>query len=176
MSQQVENHLPVYRVRPRFKVHTTMNIGQIQERLEQGLNHENASCLGRVHVMGGTLSLPLEQQHYWSPQLSLSFEETETGTIVRGLYGPRPSVWGMFVFFYSFIGIGTLIVATIGFSKLTLGKSSGLLWLVPVLLLVFLSLYLVSYFGQKLGRKQMITLHQFMEEVTGLNIEDENMS
>ena len=41
--------------------------------------------------------------------------------------------------------------------------------LVPVLLLVFLSLYLVSYFGQKIGKKQMIILHRFFEASTGLN-------
>ena len=169
MSQYSDEHLPGYRVRPRFRVETSMTCAQLVEQLENNLKRENAGCLGRVHSLGGTLSVPLDQQHYWSPQLSLSFEETDQGTTIRGLYGPRPAVWGMFVFFYSVIGIGTLIVATIGFSKLSLGKPSGLLWLVPVLLLVFLSLYLVSYFGQKIGKKQMIILHRFFEASTGLN-------
>jgi len=171
MSQSVEDHLPAYRVRPRFKVHTTHSIDQLVDQIQSKLKQENASCLGQVHVMGGTLSVPLEQQHYWSPQLSLSFEETESGTILRGLYGPRPSVWGMFVFFYSIIGVGTLIAATIGFSMLSLGKPSPILWAVPVLVLIFLSLFLVSYSGQKVGKKQMIILHRFLEESTGLVIE-----
>ena len=149
-----------------------MSIEQLIGKIEHNLNQPNATCLGHIHVMGGTLSLPLEQQHYWSPQLSLSFEDEQGGTIVRGLFGPRPAVWGMFVFFYSVIGIATLIVATIGFSKLSLGKPSSLLWLVPVLVMVFLSLYLVSFYGQKMGRKQMAILHQFMEKATGLKIDN----
>ena len=101
MSPLTEGHLPAYRVRPRFKLATGFSIDQLIEKLQSALDRENAECLGSVHALGGTLNLPYQQQHYWSPQLSLSFEETEAGTILRGLYGPRPSVWGMFVFFYS---------------------------------------------------------------------------
>lgn len=170
MDHQVEEHLPPFKVRPRFKVQTSFTIEELVEKIEQTLEQENAGCTGGVHIMGGTITLPVEEQHYWSPQLSLSFEETENGTILRGLYGPRPSVWGMFVFFYSIIGVATMIVATIGFSKLTLGGSGKLLWLVPVLVLIFLSLYLVSHTGQKVGKKQMITLHRFIERATGLEL------
>ena len=161
---------PQFKVRPRFKIQTAFTIDELVDKIKKALDQENATCRGGVHVMGGTISLPQDQRHYWSPQLSLSFEETETGTILRGLYGPRPAVWGMFVFFYSIIGIATMIVGTIGFSKLTLGGSGSLLWSVPVLLLIFLSLYLVSYTGQKVGKKQMITLHRFIEQATGLEI------
>ena len=121
-------------------------------------------------MLGGTITLPEDQRHYWSPQLSLSFEEEQDTTIVRGLFGPRPTVWGLFVFFYSVIGIGILIIATIGLSKLSLDKPADILWWVPVLTLIFLSLYLVSFFGQKVGRKQMITLYRFFEEATGLSL------
>jgi hypothetical protein len=163
------DELPPFKVRPRFKVETSASIDDLVDRITNALEQEEATCVGGVHVMGGTIGLPYEDRHYWSPQLSLSFEQTEQGTIVRGLYGPRPSVWGMFVFFYAFIAIATMIVATIGFSRLTLGGSAGILWWVPVLLLIFLSLYLVSYTGQKVGKKQMITLHRFIEEATGLD-------
>ena len=144
---------PPFKVRPRFKVQTSYTAEELVNRIKEALDQENAICQGGVHVMGGTISIPMEDRHYWSPQLSLSFEETDNGTILRGLYGPRPAVWGMFVFFYAIIGVTTMIVATIGFSKLSLGGSGSLLWLVPVLLLIFLSLYLVSYTGQKVGKK-----------------------
>ena len=144
-----EEQLPSFRVRPRFKIHTSLSVESLVEKIQTALKSEEAQCQGTVHELGGTISVPSEQQHYWSPQLSLSFEETESDTILRGLYGPRPAVWGMFVFFYSVIGIGIMIIATIGFSQLALGKSSELLWAVPVLILILLSLYLVSYSGSK---------------------------
>ena len=172
MSPQTADHLPTYRVRPRFKLETGLASDQLIEQLQSALDRENAECQGSIHALGGTLSLPPQQQHYWSPQLSLSFEETETGTILRGLYGPRPAIWSMFVFFYAIIGVAALIAGIVGMSMLSLGKSSALLWVVPVLLLLFLTLYLVSYSGQKVGRKQMIILHQFLEESTGLTIDE----
>jgi hypothetical protein len=166
-----QDHSEKFRVRPRFKVHASLSIEALAESIGNALQKVNSTCTGQVHVMGGTISIPDDQRHYWSPQLSFSFEEVEDGTVVRGLFGPRPTVWGLFVFFYSVIGIGILIIATIGLSKISLDKSGDILWWVPVLTVVFLSLYLVSYFGQKLGRKQMITLFRFFEEATGLRLQ-----
>jgi cytochrome c-type biogenesis protein CcmH/NrfF len=51
-----------------------------------------------------------------------------------------------------------------------LGKSTTILWVVPLLVIVFGSLYFVAYSGQKLGYDQMVTLHHFLEKSTGLNI------
>ena len=53
-------------------------------------------------------------------------------------------------------------------------KSGAVLWLVPLLAIAFLSLYLVAFFGQKAGHDQMLTLHQFLEESTGLIIDREH--
>lgn len=159
-----------YRVRPRFKVETAYSVEEIVNQIKSSLKKEDSPIRGQVHVSNTTLFLPQEEQHYWSPQLSLSFEETEAGCVVRGLYGPRPVVWTMFVFFYSIIGVAILFISVVGYSYLSLGKSGSILWFVPVLLIVFLSLYLVAHFGQKLGHHQMVTLHKFMEECIGSTI------
>ena len=116
--------------------------------------------------------LPVDQQHYWSPRLTISMEETEDGTIIRGLYGPRPAVWTMFVFFYALIALAIMVVGTIGLSRLSLDKPGTVLWWIPVLVVIFLSLYLVSYFGQKWSGDQMVVLHEFFEESVGLAIRD----
>ena len=170
MNNSAEEQFSGYRVRPRFKVETEYPVEEVVTRIKESLKKEGSPCKGQVHVSNTTLYLPQEEQHYWSPQLSLSFEETETGCMVRGLYGPRPVVWTMFVFFYSIIGVAILFISVMGYSYLSLGKSGTILWLVPILLFVFLSLYLVAHFGQKLGHNQMITLHRFMEECMEITI------
>lgn len=131
-----------------------------------------ARCTGMATEGFASLQIPDKDRHYWSPQLSLMMEELENkeGTLIRGLYGPAPAVWTMFVFFYALIGFALVVVLIIGFSRKSLGMEAPILWWVPVLLLVFLSLYLVSYFGQKLGHDQMETLHTFLEECLGLEI------
>ena len=85
--------------------------------------------------------------------------------MIRGLFGPRPQVWTMFVLFYSTIGFAALIVLVFGLSYWSLGKSTLILWWVPVLAALYLTLYLVAYFGQRLGKVQMILLQKFIDKL-----------
>ncbi|HFC00501.1 MAG TPA: hypothetical protein ENJ53_06820 [Phaeodactylibacter sp.] len=175
MKENVEDHLPHYRVRPRFKIKTTYTKEEIVEKMDTALNKEDAPCKGWVNIAGyGKLYMPQEEQHYWSPELSFSFSEMdeEKGCTLSGLYGPRPAVWTMFVFFYFAIGFAAVAISIIGLSNLSLNKSGSVLWLVPILILTFLTLYLVAYMGQRLGHQQMVTLHQFLEKSTGLVIQE----
>ena len=159
-----------YRVRPRFKIESNYSVETLKTKLQDGLRQPHATCTGIVNPGYVTLYIPHQDQHYWSPQLVLTFEETEKGSLVRGLYGPRPVVWTMFVFFYSIIGVAVLFIGVMGMSYLMLGKSAAILWLEPILILVFLSLYLVAHFGQKMGEKQMIILHEFIVECIDLKM------
>ncbi len=172
--QPEEDHLPPYRIRPRFQVTSPDTTDDIEERISVGLDADGAPCVGKVYSGYVSLQLPLEEQHYWSPRLTVTLEEFEEGSLVRGLYGPRPAVWTMFVFFYSLIGFALVIVSIIGMANLSLDKSGAVLWLVPVLIIAFLSLYLVAYFGQQKGHDEMVVLHTFLEETTGLNIDREH--
>jgi hypothetical protein len=169
-----ENHLPHYDIRPRFRYETDIKSSEITDKIKAALKAEGCPCKGSVHPGYATLYLPMEEQHYWSPQLSLTVEEDELGTLIRGLYAPRPAVWTMFVFFYSFIGFAALIISIVGLSNWSLNKSAAILWFVPLLGLIFLSIYLVAYFGQRTSIEQMIKLHRFLEESTGLTIDAHN--
>lgn len=170
MSQQHEDHFVTRVIRPRFEIETEHSVQEVSTKIKEGLKREDAPCKGRIKHGHGAFYLPMEEQHYWSPQLSFTLEELGEGSLLRGVYGPRPGVWTMFVFFYAAIGFITMIILIVGLSYWTLDKPAYILWLVPFLLLIFLSLYLVSHFGQKMGRDQMIILHHFMEDCTGLDI------
>ena len=150
-------------IRPRFKLWSKYSLSEIVDRITIGIHSDDAPCKARIIHDHIVLFFPSDKQHYWSPQLSLSIEEEDEGSLIRGLYGPRPSVWTMFVFFYSFIAFAILFVSIFGLSYMSLGKSSAILWLIPVLILVFLSLYRVSATGKKLGKDEMRTLHKFLE-------------
>ena len=172
-NQQKNNskdHLPLYQVRPRFEIEIDKLQVSIEEKLRIALKTENAKVIGRVNPSYATFYLPKKEQHYWSPGLTLSLEKTENGTLLRGLYGPRPAVWTMFVFFYALIAFAILVLSIVGLTNYSLGKSAVILWLIPILILGFLSLYLVAYFGQKMGQDQMITLHQFIEKSLEIDI------
>ncbi len=156
-----------FHVRPRFREVLPCSAGELESRLKAALKSDNCPVKGRVIRGHATLFLPPEEQHYWSPQLSLSYEEQDDGTLLRGLYGPRPQVWTMFVLFYSIIGFAVLVLSVFGLSYWSLGKPVTILWWVPVLAVVFLTLYLVAYYGQRLGRDQMKVLHDFLQGIIG---------
>lgn len=160
-------------VRPRFEAHSSLLPRILEERIRQHLAKEETPCQGKVYQGYVSLFLPREEQHFWSPQLSLTLEETDYGSHLRGLYGPRPNVWTMFVFFYALVGFAALVIAIIGLSRYNLGMSAGILWWVPILGLIFGSIYYASRTGQKLGHDQLDTLHNFLAEATGLQIEEE---
>lgn len=170
MSELSQDEITLYKVRPRFRVETEWKEEDLADKIKSCLNDSGTSLIGQIKHGHAIISLPKEEQHYWSPQLTLSLEKTDEGCTLRGLFGPRPTVWTMFVFFYAIIGFAILIIGIVGTSFLSLDKPATILWAIPILLIVFLSLYLVSFFGKKLGEEQMVTLHKFIEDCTGLEI------
>lgn len=160
-------------VRPRFLIRTDLSIGKLEELLKAELKKQNYPCYGSIAYGYAVIKISKKLQHFWSPQLSISMEQEESTTIVRGLYGPKPSVWTMFIFFYSIIGFSTLIVAMVGLTRLSLEKSSEILWLAPVGILLLALIYLGSTTGKKIGKDQLQILHQFFENATSLKVDDQ---
>ena len=172
MTQTAEDHLPAYRVRPRFKITQPSNGDKVVENIQNGLKAPDAKCIGSASERFISLQILKESQHYWSPQLSITISNEDELTVLRGVYGPRPAVWTMFIFFYTIIGLALLVVTVIGLSTMSLDKGTAIFWWIPALLLIFLTLYLVAYFGQRMGHDQMVDLQSFFEESTGITSQD----
>jgi hypothetical protein len=66
------------------------------------------------------------------------------------------------VFLYAIIGLSIVIASVIGFANRSIGESGGILWTIPVLVLIFVSMYSVSYFGQKKGHDQVEGIYRFL--------------
>lgn len=154
-----------FRIRPRFKAYTDKSPIEIQQRIQERLKTHPEDCTGTVITNHIVLRIPAQQQHYWSPQLSLNLEEEDNQTVISGLYGPNPNVWALFTFGYGIIGVLSLFLLISGSSKLSLGGSANELWLLLVLGIIAVLLYLSSQVGQKLGVEETFTIHHFLEEV-----------
>lgn len=154
-----------FRIRPRFKSTISLKPEEIREAFRQKLSSENTGCVLTFYTNHILLKIAPNAQHYWSPQLDISMEETEEGTLIRGLYGPKPSVWAMFTFAYLAIGVAATFIAMLGISRLSLGMSAYILWLLPFFAGLAILLYVGSQLGQKLGAAQLFTLHHLFEEI-----------
>ncbi len=153
-----------FQIRPRFTLSSKASVETICSRYKTILLTKQAPFLGKVRHGYISIVPSIEHQHYWSPHLSVTIEQDEENpeiTLLKGLYGPSPSVWTMFVFFYAIIALATVIIAVIGMANMTIGESSSILWALPFLVIIFLSLYLTSYFGQRKGHDQIKNIDDF---------------
>ncbi|MCB9297307.1 MAG: hypothetical protein H6559_29900 [Lewinellaceae bacterium] len=154
-------------IRPRFQQEIPLSKDEALARLRAALKRPGSPIIGYVADHHVTLKIPYDKQHFWSPQLALEVETHESGqgALIRGLFGPRPSVWLMFVFMYSIIGVICLFVAITGFSQVSLGIPAPVLWVLPVGAGLAIFLYLSAKTGERLGKDEMQQLKRFLDEV-----------
>lgn len=153
------------RIRPRFKEELAWTAEEFKDQIQNALD-KNEEFSGLVSERYCNILIRPEERHYWSPQLTLTLEVTSETTLeVRGLYGPKPSVWAVFFMSYAALGLLSLFAGVYGLSQIMLHKSAPILWAIPAMGLIALILYLIAQAGQKVGAEQMFRIHHFYETV-----------
>lgn len=159
-----------FRIRPRFKHQIAGEKDALENRICEALKEQkqfsSLQLPGHIYV-----KIHPAHQHFWSPQLHLTFDQDNDHVIIRGLYGPNPSVWAVFFFGYVILGLLACFIAVWGFSVWSLGKEADILWGLPILMLMASILYLASQFGQKMAAQQMYDIHHFYENLTQDRVE-----
>ena len=153
-------------LRPRFRLELNEAPEKLLVAFKSAGKSSESFVTSRVddHVF---IRFPKEKQHFWSPQLHLEIYKIEDQpTVLKGLYGPSPTVWTLFMFLHFvvgtlFIGAGIWVYTNIRLEK-------PLTW--PILAMgALFTLWFVLYFSGRLGRKagkeEMRSLQQFMYEV-----------
>ena len=112
-----------------------------------------------------------EHRHFWSPQMNFRFsidDDEPKITKVKGIIGPRPAIWTLFMFFYFLIGTFGFLLSSYGLSKWSLGEYSLTLWAFPFSFLIMLTAFIAGKFGERLGKDQVKLLSDFVKN--SLNI------
>ena len=157
-----------FRIRPKFEVTTDLSKDDLITKVKEKIIHPSRASECDVVILNERIKLKIkkEDQHYWSPVLTVYlYEQEEGGTLLRGRYGPHQNVWTLFTLLYLALSILILFVAIYGFSRMSLGMSYQVLWVLPGLFGFAIFLYLLSQVGQKLGAEETFTLHHFFEEL-----------
>ncbi len=152
-------------IRPKFSIPSELSLHEITEKVRLALDAPNAPFKGTILDTHIILKIPLAAQHYWSPQLDLEIEETPMGSLIKGRFGPRPSVWLMFIFFYCILAFISLMIMIMGFSQMNLGMSAHILWGLHITGVTFLFLFFTAKAGQKLGHDEMRALKAFLLKI-----------
>ena len=159
-----------FRIRPKFEAPVEKTSDEIIRIVNHGLelaDHPFDSIEYPGHFI---IRVKKENQHYWSPQLNLTFEDQDHGCLVRGRYEPHPNVWTLFVLLYLAISILILFVAILGLTRINLGMEAHILWILPILVATAAGMYLVSQIGQKLGAEETFDIHHFIENSLEMKI------
>lgn len=154
-----------FRIRPRFKHFITADKEELERRISMALAQEKQFTYYHIpdHIC---IKIHPSERHIWSPQLDLSFEQEGETVIVRGLYGPNPTLWALFFFGYILLGLFAIFLGIWGLSVWMIGGDISILWGIPGLGLAAFLLYLFGQTGQKLGAQQLFDIHHFFETIT----------
>lgn len=150
-------------LRPRFSLKLEVLPKNVLSAFEAVAKTQSDFVISRVddYVF---IRIPKNKQHFWSPQLHLEiYKLEEQPTILRGLFGPNPTVWTLFMFLHFiiatlFVGVGIWMYTNISL------KASFIFPIVSmiVLFIFWFLLYFLGRLGKEAGKKEMKMLHAFM--------------
>jgi hypothetical protein len=152
-------------LRPRFKFKKNQNNEDLLSLFDKEKQNQTDFIVSRIdnHVF---IRLPKHKQHFWSPQLHLEIDEIDSkNSTIRGLFGPNPTVWTMFMFFH-FIVVGLFLGFGVwAYTNWNLKTDYALqLSLMFFMVLIWIVLYVVGQIGKKAGMDEMFLLHGFMKD------------
>lgn len=111
------------------------------------------------------LFVPEDERRVWSPWLSVTARESDRGTIVRGRFGPHPSIWTLYLFLAFGLSFVVLIGLTWGYAQWAMDETPWAFASAPLGALAMSGLFAVSLIGQRLGASQMVRLRAALHEL-----------
>lgn len=137
-----------------------------------------ASCLQLKETVEPDYKIKISGHHIWlhigllnrekhSPHLHLEIEKMEDGnTAIRGLYGPDPVLWTLFMFLHFVVAGIFIIFMMIAFSKWSLNQSFGIDLMVMFMMAnIWFLLYFIARLNRKKGLKQAKELETLLYKI-----------
>jgi hypothetical protein len=149
-------------LRPRFRYYVPAPQEDVVNLFKTVLKDPKQQFIGTALKYHIVIDFPEKDRHFWSPQLDLNLEKYEDGTLIRGLLGPRPNVWTIFMFFNAIagvLGIGGLII---GIGQWSMENPPLAFWLLPFSIIIFGSTYFAGKTGKNIAHLESVQLHQFL--------------
>ena len=160
------------KIRPRFKLESTDQKENIMQIIKLAAEKDDSIDIIQQQSRFLRISIPIKEQHYWSPLLKISCNdnEVEGKTIIRGHIGPNESVWGIFFLSYSAIALVGFFGGIWAYAQWLFNKNPYLLVIIPVCALLLSTMFITSKIGQNKAKKQTLHIMRFLRKAVD-NIE-----
>ena len=154
-------------LRPRFSIDLEKDYSEVIKNFSNALSAKDAQYTGTISNEHIFISVAQKDEHFWSPQLHLEILEVDKNkTELKGLFGPKPQVWTLFMFIHFIIGISFLGFGVLLYTRWSLNETLFFpLCMMFVLPFIWTVLYFLGKIGKDTGKKQMRGLHDFMINV-----------
>ncbi len=154
-------------LRPRFSIDLEVSHELMINKFKNVL--KDSGCVFPSKFVDGhiIIDVPKKDEHFWSPQLNIEIVEVaENTSILKGLFGPKPQVWTLFMFIHFVVGLAFMIFGVMLYVKWSLDESFVLpLMMVIFLPLLWILLYFLGRIGKSTGHNQMDDLHDLMTNI-----------
>ena len=151
-------------LRPRFRIDLEESEENLIERFKDNLNDGECKYCSKIVDQHIVIDVPFDEDHFWSPQLNIEVVKGEsTESIVKGLFGPKPQVWTLFMFLHFAVGITFLVFLTLLYVRWSFESSMVFPTIMVIVLpIIWVILYIFGRWGRRRGKEQMEELHDFM--------------
>ncbi|TXD81646.1 GTP-binding protein [Subsaximicrobium wynnwilliamsii] len=158
-------------LRPRFSLELDQDPELLLSAFENAGRAKEGFVTSRVddHVF---IRFPKSKQTFWSPQLHLEISKMEAQpTVLKGLYGPNPTMWTLFMFLHFFVATLFISAGIWLYTNTRLGAATTLPLVALILLFIlWFVLYFVGRLGRKFGKDEMLLLQDFMYKILNATI------
>lgn len=161
---EIDKQIPL---RPRFEKVVPLSTDKIFERCEkfqETLEPEYKVKISEMHIW---IHIGMLRREKYSPHLHLELDPMEDGnTHVRGLYGPDPVLWTLFMFLHFVVAGIFIIFGAIAYSKWMLNQPNTFDIMVMITMtIVWLLLYFIARYNRSRGISQARELEKIMEDL-----------
>lgn len=134
------------RLRLRFYQDVSENIDQVRQKFENYKVNSTKDCHLKTKHNHIWMNIPVTKGEYWSPHLHLELEPKEDdSTHIRGLFGPEPTLWTLFMFLDFMVAGIFVIFSTIAYSNYVLKQPTTMdLVVMLLMLIVWFQLYFIA--------------------------------
>ena len=162
-----DNQLNKLLLKPRFVIEHKESKNKILKKFKDAFELGSSNFRGKVVGSHIVIDVAKSDEHFWSPQLQIEIDNSEDGTsIINGLFGPKPTLWTLFMFIHFGIALAFAVFITMFYTDRSLGKNYSLSLILtismPILWVLF---YIFGRLGKKKGYAQMVGLDAFMRRI-----------
>lgn len=153
-------------LRPRFKINISEHNEVILKAFELEKKAQSDFIITRIddHVF---IKFPRHKQHFWSPQLHLEISHiNKNSCLLYGLFGPNPTVWTLFMFLHFMVAGFFIAFGIWAYTNWALKNSYAVqACLMLIMVIIWITLYLIGRIGKDSSKKEMHKLHNFMQNI-----------